>query len=96
MLGIVAVLFLGLSLLAPAGWGIPSPAWAIAALVVTAPGLLVGWTIYRRQVHRGEVAPLGEGVGEDPGGTEVVAEPNAERAARQRASFRRAAGEEPS
>jgi hypothetical protein len=90
--GALVVLFLVVTLAVPAGYGLPSPVWGIIAMVAIAPGLFVGWLLYRRHVARGDVEPLGAG-GPDPE-RDRVAMPNRDQAVEQVNSFRRAAGDD--
>ena len=50
----------------PAGYGLPAPIFALIAMAACAPGLFVGWLVYRALVKRGEVRPVGEGLHEGP------------------------------
>ena len=90
--GVLVALFLVVALAIPAGYGLPSPVWGLIAVLATAPGLFVGWLLYRRRVARGDIDPLGTG-GPDPG-RDRVATPNREQAVEQVNSFRRAAGDD--
>ena len=90
--GVLVALFLVVALAVPAGYGLPSPVWGLIAVLATAPGLFVGWLLYRRRVARGDIDPLGAG-GPDPE-RDRVETPNREQAVEQVNSFRRATGDE--
>jgi hypothetical protein len=95
-LALFGVLVLLVSLLAPAGWGLPGPIFGLLFLLFAGPGLMISWFLYRRAVKSGEVPPISAGT---PGANEeasrpVEREPNRDEARRRVSSFRRAAGDE--
>jgi hypothetical protein len=91
-LGLLALLFIGVVFLVPAGYGLPGPIFGILILLAAIPGLIVGWLIYRRFVRRGDVDPIG-GPQDRPDPGRVVT-PNADEAEEQVNSFRRATGDD--
>jgi hypothetical protein len=96
LLAVLAALFVGVSLLVPAGYGLPGPVFGLLALLLAAPALVGGLFIYRTLVRRGDVPPLSEDAVDDDFDPDAPRPlhraPNRARSVRQVSAFRRAMG----
>ena len=83
------------SLLVPAGWGLPAPVFGLLALLATGPGLFAGWLLYRRLAARGDVEPLSGAQRGEPEPENPEAPAEGRPVERRVGAFRRAAGNQP-
>jgi hypothetical protein len=72
LIAVAVFLLIVVAITLPAGYGLPAPVFALIALASCAPGLFVGWLVYRALVKRGQIQPVGKGLHEGPDRDETV------------------------
>lgn len=57
IIGLLALLVVGVVFVIPAGYGLPGPIFGLLALLAITPGLAIIWMLYRRAIRRGDISP---------------------------------------